>query len=217
MDVEKKFNFDNIKRMSKSLRFTAKGYVRECESLFPVDNSYYNIPELITFLILLYLDEPEYFEVNNKQIYKHDGGYGFYHVFGKTRVDRKYYNKYQWIIETDGTFEGRVEIINDTNNAVSKSKQGIGLCRNNETVNVGSKQYHDSGSEWTEPCKQLNSFILPKDTVIITLDYMEDTVHLKSELSGKEYTTKLKEGIQVIRFFAEFLSRPSTLKLKSNI
>ena len=218
MEVEKKLNFERIKGMSKSLRFTAKGYVRECESLFPADNPYYNIPELITFLILLYMEEFDCFDVNDKQIYHHEAELArFYHIFGKIRVDRKYYDKYQWFIETDGTFEGRIGIINDTNNAVAASKQGSSLYRHDETVTAGSKQYCDAGAEWDKECYPLAEFILPRDTVIITLDYKTNTVCFRSELSEKEHTTNLKEEMQVIRFFAEFLSRASTMKIKSEV
>ena len=218
MELEKKLNFDRIKEMSKSIRFTTKGYIRECESLFPKDNSYYNIPELITFLILLYLDEPECFEINNEQIYQHNGGSGyFYHIFGKTKVDRKHYNKYQWFIETDETFEGRLGIINDTNNAVSKSKNGESLYRHHETVTAGSKQYSDSGSEWKGSCNPLSVFVFPGDTIIITLDYSKNSVCFKSHLGQKDHTVNLKEGVEIVRCFVEFLSRGSIIKLKSNI
>ena len=41
--------FDRIKAMDKSVKLSVYGYIRKYQALFPSDNPYYNLSQLITF------------------------------------------------------------------------------------------------------------------------------------------------------------------------
>ena len=48
-------NFERIKAMDKSVQLSVYGYTRKAQAMFPSDNPYYNLSQLVTALILLYL------------------------------------------------------------------------------------------------------------------------------------------------------------------
>eukprot|EP01084_Bolivina_argentea_P289535 497208_1 len=55
------FALKKLKTINKSTQYTVYGYVRECQLLLPTDKSFYNIPPLISYLILHYFSINEYF------------------------------------------------------------------------------------------------------------------------------------------------------------
>ena len=62
--------FERIKVIDKTIKLSVHGYVRQSQALFPSDNTYYNLPQLVIFWISLYFEEPELFEINRSVIKK---------------------------------------------------------------------------------------------------------------------------------------------------
>ena len=69
VDVELFYFGERINAVRKFIQYSVYGFIRESRSLFPKDNSYYNIPKLIDFIVVLYYDHtPEYFKMSGEYI-----------------------------------------------------------------------------------------------------------------------------------------------------
>ena len=54
-------NFEKIKNIKQRDKDIVNGFIKKCELLLPKNNSYYNIAQLIHYLISLYYVSQEYF------------------------------------------------------------------------------------------------------------------------------------------------------------
>ena len=216
--LSENMRFERVKSMDDKVKCTVYGYIAQCRLFFPSDNPYYTISELIIFMILLYYDADELFEINDKKIFNYIKKlYGDeYHIYGKQRIDRNKVSMYKWIIETSESFEGRYGIIDDTEDYKSKIKQNeTDICYNKHTANVGSKKCGHDGGCFSKRNRKLCSFIERGDIVTIIVDFNENTISFNSKLTEETVTEKLKDGIIAIRFIAEFNYVDSVIQILS--
>ena len=101
---------------------------------FPKDNPYYNLSQLIIFLVLLYFDEPDCFEINNQTSFHFiSDQHGFlYHVFGRQTIKRHHMGSYQWKVKTNAGFGGRIGIIDA--NKITLIKDGESMLNTSESL-----------------------------------------------------------------------------------
>ena len=194
-------DFEKIKSMDESTKLSVHGYIRLSQNLFPSNNPYYNLSQLITYLILLYFDEPECFEINNDQIFEYNGTEyeDFFRIYGKKKLERKYINTFKWKIETNETFEGRMGIMTGHQKVASYSIH----CTNN-VIECGSQEYGDSGSKWGAHDSDLSSFIPPNDILIISLDFTSNIISFESTKRELKIKRTLKDGVEIVRLVIEF-------------
>ena len=107
---------DKIKTISDKIKYLVNGYMRRCQKLFHSnDNPYYNLHghNIIIVWLLLFCDDPEVFDVNDKEVfdYKFVEHGSLFHIFTNKLIERHIFQKYQWEIETSKTFSGRIGII----------------------------------------------------------------------------------------------------------
>ena len=210
-------NFKRIALIPKDTKYTTYGYIRECEKLLPEheDNPYYVTPELVYFLVLLFFDEPEYFTINKSRIFNYDYlEYGkYYHIYGNKRIERKHTQIYQWKVKVSDAFVGRIGILNDIPWTYDNINDQQCYWKNREIICVGADDSsgHIFGNIY-DP--SLDSFMEIGDTVIITVDFMKNTVTFKStKRQSREAVRKLKDGIDAIKFCAECTWSDSTIEL----
>ena len=120
-------DFERIKSIDKSIKLSVHGYFRQSKALFPSDNPYYNLPQLVIFWILLYFEEPELFEINRSKVYQYDtcrddDGFRIYGTRICARKDN--INEYKWTVRTTKPFEGMYGLINITNKDAKWFRKG---------------------------------------------------------------------------------------------
>ena len=95
--------FDVIKKVDQRTKSIINGFMKEAQSLLPFqDNSYYNIPDLVFMITILYYFNPEYFSVHgrnmelneNKDIMGSHGGRNT--VYGNIVITKKDRGKFIW-------------------------------------------------------------------------------------------------------------------------
>lgn len=57
--------FVNIEEVEEQTKTIVFGFIRTCQCLFEYDNPYYNIPGLVTHIIISYFAQIEYFEIKS--------------------------------------------------------------------------------------------------------------------------------------------------------
>lgn len=202
-------------------------YIRECESMI-CPNAYEKrkykqiIPELVAVLVLLYFNQGDYISGNGmKSIFHYNFfKYGNYHrVFGTKSINRKYNTGYEWLIEIgdeSSEFNGRIGIINDIfgyeNSKLYHDGETHTYWRKHEVINVGSISGSHLGHFYGD-CRdrELRSFIPSNGILKIIVNFDKNIVIFESN-KGKKVTRKLKNGIQAVRFCAEFTFTTSTIK-----
>eukprot|EP00483_Globobulimina_turgida_P005031 UN05041 len=210
------FNFDSLKSIHQSVQYSVYGYVRGCQLLFPSNNSYYNIPELISCIILFYYDHPECFEINNSTIFNYISAKHFYcfHIFGTRRIERKYINQYKWKIKTSESYEGTLGIMDDTKNQTKSvhDKHSLWNRWKPYTAFAGTVRGGWSGDMFGRNRKVMSCFIEAGDTITIHLNYTTDKISFASLKSDKTKGNKtivenLKEDIECVRSCRVWLCR----------
>ena len=101
-----KIDFERIKEIDKFVRLSVYGYIRQCQKLLPSEiNPYFNISQLIIFIILLYCDQPEIIETVDTTLYDIDDSHttitkkessGGGSIFGKTTICSDKGGIYKW-------------------------------------------------------------------------------------------------------------------------
>ena len=142
------FDFNKIDSVRKSIQYTVYGFVREIQDMLPSNNPYYNICELITYMILFYYNSTDTFDVNNDTIFNYissEHAYA-YHIFGVARIERKWLKEYEWKIKIKGgsdnalgKYGGTIGIVDDTKGASLKIVQGKNLEYYDDVIVVGTK------------------------------------------------------------------------------
>ena len=189
-------DFERIKSMDESTKLSVYGYIRRSQKLFPSNNPYYNLSQLITCLILLYFDEPECFEINNDQIFEYNGSeYGdFFHIYGKKKLERKYINTFKWKIQTNETFEGRMGIIAGDQKVTSYSIH----CTPN--VIEWKSRIWNSGSKWGGD----DELTCITNDILISLDFTSNMISFESTKGECTKERTLKYGVEIVRLVIEF-------------
>ena len=217
-------DFEGIKSITERTKHIAHGYIRECQKLFiDEDNPYYIIPQLIYIMVLLFFDDPEYFTINEKSkfeyIHKEHGNY--YHIYGNKRIKRNYTKQYEWKVKVGPVFKGRFGILNDIPSTYENIMDDSCYWRNIEIINIGAREgYHIFGRTGD---RELASFIASADTIIINIDFEEDTISFESTArQADDYDIKpnkptkvvrdLKKGTDTVRFCAELTWSDSTIE-----
>eukprot|EP01084_Bolivina_argentea_P267509 454096_1 len=216
LSMKTQFDFEKIKSINKSLQYSVYGYIRQCQSLFPSENSYYNIPQLIDFTILLYCNNYDVFHVNNDKIfnYIHKEHHNAYHLFGIKRIERQFVNEYEWVIETSKSYTGRLAIIDDTNNASAKIKNKKSVYCHKDVVSIGSSSsaFNIGTTIFGSIDDTLHSFIGKGDVITICVNYIKNEISFKSNARNKKIIKQLRNGVDAIKFFAELWHADSTKK-----
>ena len=178
------------------------------------------IPDEIGLICFgFYYIKSDRFVVNDDTIFEFDRDKyaDGYHILGQMKVDRELMDEYEWKIETTASYLGRFGIIDDTNNASSKLKDGRWIWQNPDVISVATENGFWSGSYFgTSNLRELGKFIGHKgDIVTIHVNYKENNVTFQSQNANKKAVKKLKEGMDVIRFVAEFRGN-TTMKILDN-
>ena len=212
-----KVNFEELKTIPIRVQYSVSGYIRRCQILLPTDNPYYNIPELINFIVLLFYNDIERFTINNSNIFNFDfterGNY--FHLYGTRRIERKYTDFHTWVIETNAAFKGRFGIMNDTQEAIDEIVDNKCYWKNKDIGNVGSVAGGHSGNWFGVTGAKLGGFIKEGDVITITVDFKDNKVSFRSKQSGQVRLKDLKPEIQAIKFCAECCWQSSIIKIVS--
>eukprot|EP01084_Bolivina_argentea_P237098 398571_1 len=133
-------DFEKVKSIRQSVKLLTHGYIRECRILLPI-NSYYNIPELVHFMILLCYNNVDCFSINNDTIfhYKQNEHGNYLHILGTQTIERKYTVEHEWKIKPNNSFIGVFGIVDDTNNGSQTLKRKSTIYMNPNVVIVGSR------------------------------------------------------------------------------
>ena len=220
-----KFDFNKVDSIQKSIQYTVYGFIRRIQEMLPSNNPYYNIPKLITFIVLFYYNSTDTFDVNNDTIFnfissKH--GYA-YHIFGVRIIERKYVKEYEWKIKIKGgsaknlkgKFGGTIGIVDDTKGASLKINNGRNLEYYNDVIVVGSNSGNWPGTLYglTNWGDQTTRFIQPNDTITINVNFEENSICFKSKEQNKSVIKKLKTETEIIKLVIEFGGADCTVSL----
>lgn len=101
-------HFLNVDEVKEETKIIVSGFIGKCQCLFDSDNPYYNIPELVTRIIISYFAHIEYFEsksdklsldtTKRRVIKEAIGGYGsaYGHVCIDGNIDKSIH---RWVLE----------------------------------------------------------------------------------------------------------------------
>ena len=201
-------NFEEAKKMHKSVRYTVAGYVRRTEALFP-DNAYYNIPDLVIFMILFFYNDFERFNVNNETFFDYDdkvNGRSF-HVYGTRLIERRKGGKCEWRVKISSGFRGRIGIIDVTNDHKKTVTQNLTMHRHPDIIIVGSSTGGYWGALYGKKNDEMNGFVASGDTLTIIVDFDENKITFKSKKNKKkrrQLSRNITSNTSFIRFIAEF-------------
>lgn len=168
-----------------------------------------------------YFVERDRFTINNDHTFeykkaKRDHVDGYY-ILGERRLDREVIDEYKWRIETTESYVGRFGIIDDTDHASLKLTQGSDggwLWERKDVIIVGTENKRWIGNhfgKWND--KDLTGFVVKDggDIVDIHLNYTKNIVSFESLTSNKKVEKELKEGVNIVRFVAEFIYNDATM------
>ena len=201
------FDLSRIKAMDESTKWTVYGYIRECQHLFPNhDDPYYDLygNTIINSAILLFYDEPDLFGINGKSSFKYTKCDGILHIFGNKVIERKNVRKYKWKIKTNEAFSGTFGVIDSE--CVDKVKNErhhyLWVRHKKDVALVGSENMFWVGSIFATTCT--SAFVAKDDITTIELDYDNDIISFSSEKTKITKTGTLKQGLNGVKFVAEF-------------
>ena len=207
--------FERIKSLDEKTKFAVYGFIRISQSLLPSDDPYFNISELIIFIIVAYYAENEVFEINNQRYFEYitKEHRNVFHIYGKIRVERnsKHNSIFKWVIKTSESFEGRYGILNDDNK--QEIRQNVDTCYHRDTINIGSEKCGHDGGYFKERCRDLCNFIKRGDVVTMIINFPENIISFHSKMSDKTVVKELKTEMLAARFIAEFNYVDSTIEL----
>ena len=163
--------------------------------------------------------EKDCFDVNNDIVfnYNHQQHGNAYHVFGKQKIKRDSMLEYKWIIQTSDSFEGRLGIIDDTNNASNQQKNGSSIHGHKAVAVVGTHYGGYHGTLFGSDIIEMRQFIMKSDLITIHLSYANNTITFKSKNRNKAIIKTLRDGVECIRFIADIYSKKSTIKLSHRV
>ena len=197
MDLEK------VKQVRQSDKDLAFGYIREAQKLLPNnDNSYYNIPEIVRFITVLYVYLAEYFElcgdslkISDDQMtidYEPDFANSTSIAYGAIRINnQKGFKKYKWkfkvnIINKDVIIH--FAIISSHYLSVSKFDRADVYYAFTLVVDaqVGASSSHSKSMRYTE--SGYKPRIQDGDFVSMELDLDSKTLHFSvNEIRHNQY------------------------------
>ena len=200
-------DLDRIKTMDKSTKHCVYGYIRECQNLFCYnDNPYYNLYGNIIIIssVLLFYDEPDIFEINDKRTFKYSvSEHGtIFHIFSKKVIERKHTNNYKWKIKTNDTFSGTFGVIDIAKIDKIENGKFLWCIDHRDFAIVGSKLVCWSAAIFNGT--NTGSFVEKEDIITIELDFNKDIISFTSQKSKETKIDKLKPGIKSVKFIAEF-------------
>ena len=196
-------DFEKVKQVRQRDKDLAFGYIREAQDLLPNDNNpYYNIPEIVRFITVLYVYLAEYFElcgdslnisddqitIDYDQCYESERST----AYGAIRINnQKVFRKYKWnfkvniidegvIIDFAIVYSGFVNVYSFYNAALYYAFKVVdgGVEANNR--NDKSIGYSDSGNK--------NIVIQDGDIVSMELDLESKTLYFSvNEIRHYEY------------------------------
>eukprot|EP01084_Bolivina_argentea_P116123 206386_1 len=202
------------------IQYSVSGYIRQCQALFLSHGSYFNMNILI-HLVMSYFDDSDEdcFDINHDTVfnYKYDENGNKYHVFGTKEIKRECMDKYKWTIETNQLYKGVFGIVDITGNVSSKInnkfKQGSYIYNHKDVLTVGTKLGNCGGYRFGKRDNKSRSFIQNGDIVSIVLDFMKNTICFESNKADRKVVMKLRDGVEIVRFIAEFYDNDATIKL----
>eukprot|EP01084_Bolivina_argentea_P016231 30381_1 len=204
-----------VKEIKQKQKDIVYGYIKGIQwSLFPTNDPFFNINQLIKDLCLLYfVHQKDYFTINNERTfnYIYDKHKDWYHIFGEYAVQRGMIDTYTWKIETSGTYSGRLGIVDDTNinDGSCTITNGKGMYTNKHVICAGN---HCGGTRWygnvygKTNTKELYDFFEQQDTVTITVNFKDNTVTFNSKENQKRVVKQLKDTTNCVKFVGEFTS-----------
>ena len=95
-----KVSFERIKNIEESVELTVNGYIQRCSKLLPKNNTYYDIPDLVKFMVLFFYHDLDCWDAkcidDEGKIFEYKAITDYDHIFGKIKIERKYNSKYKW-------------------------------------------------------------------------------------------------------------------------
>ena len=221
------FEFEEIKAIQKSVQFVVYGYIRRCQQYLPLNNVYYIIPDLVTFCILFFYNDPECWSINNDKsfVYSPATHANYFHIFGTKKIEKKYSKQYKWRIATSKGFDGTLGLIDATDAAINNVVTDKSLWERNrkDVAFIGTNKNSWSGTAFGDKDdlstsgfaidREMSGFIAESDIITIGLDYDENTITFSSD-TGTSICRTIKKGIDSLKLVAEFAYTPSTLTLQ---
>ena len=201
-------NFEEAKKMDKSVRYTVAGYVKRYQTLFP-NNAYYNIPDLVIFMILFFYNDFERFNVNDETFFDYDykvNG-GAFHVYGTRLIDRRKGGKCAWRVKISAGFKGRIGIIDVTNDHKETVTQNSTMHFHPDVIIVGSSMGGYWGAVYGKKNEDMNGFVASGDTLTIIVNFNANIITFKSKKNKKkrrQLLRNIRNNTRFIRFIAEF-------------
>eukprot|EP01084_Bolivina_argentea_P021819 40559_1 len=212
---QQSFDFEQIKRIQPSIKYSVYGFIRREQILLPSNNPYFTIPELVHFMIIFYYYDPECFAINDSKIFNYENKEfeSGYVTFGKLKVERKLMKEFKWIIEIDEHYQGVFGIFDDTNNESNNFTKKSPLQYNVNCMCVGADNGGWGGYKFNVRDEELSAFAMTEDIITIHLNYATDTVSFHSKYKNQTIHRKLKDGVESIKFVAQFYYKDSEMKM----
>lgn len=216
-----KFNFERVKNIEDSVQFTVYGYVQRCRKLLPKDDSYYDIPDLVRFMVLFFYHDPDCWDAkcmdDEGKIFEYKRSSDYVHIFGKTKIVRRHNSKHKWIIKTSKGFSGTLGVIHGESDILQRIQNGLALWNNvhrKYVAFVGTSNGGWSGTPFGagdekvpggyQQDADMCSFIKEEDVITIEIDYDENKIYFESHIENKRIARDIKSGVNSLKLVAEF-------------
>ena len=208
------FDFEEIKSIKPCVQRAVYGYIRRCQQLLPSNNAYYNIPELVSFIILFYYNHREYFHIHySNLVITENEIYGKWSgtAYGSVAIHSEIQSPYKWtlkIIQGNDIYFG----ISSTQTILNKNFAPY--TATHTEIDDDHKYYamNDSGhllsnAGWANSC----GIVQDGDNIIMTVDVQESKITFTANEQDRYF-----ENIDFINYtyyMAVFVGSGQSVKL----